>query len=140
MNTNLDFLQNLAKFYQILSRSLDAKLGWLGFNDFLVLYHLSKNTEWKLRRIDLAEKVWLTASWVTRLLLPMEKIGLVKKEINPSDARVSQVSITLWWETKLNEALERINFFIEEIFPENQENIADFIELMQKIGGKILWN
>ena len=28
------------------------------------------------------------------MLLPMEKIGLVKKEINPRDARVSLVKIT----------------------------------------------
>ncbi len=47
-----------------------------------------------MRRIDLAESVGLSASGVTRLLLPMQKIGLVQKEQNPRDARVSLVKLT----------------------------------------------
>lgn len=47
-----------------------------------------------MRRIDLAEKVGLSASGVTRMLLPMEKIGLICKEEGARDARVSLVRLS----------------------------------------------
>jgi DNA-binding MarR family transcriptional regulator len=47
-----------------------------------------------MRRVDLAEKVGLTASGVTRLLNPMEKIGLVDKTASSHDARVSLVALS----------------------------------------------
>jgi len=47
-----------------------------------------------MRRSDLAELVGLSPSGITRLINPMEKIGLVKKEENFRDARVSLVTLS----------------------------------------------
>ena len=116
-NKELEFLLNLSKLNSKIYRKLDASLWWIWFNDFIVLYYLNQAIDKKLRRIDLAEKVGLTASWVTRLLLPMEKIWLVSKEVNQFDARVSYVVLAKWWETKLEEAMDRINFVLAEIMP-----------------------
>ena len=116
-NKELEFLLNLSKLNSKIYRKLDASLWGIWFNDFIVLYYLNQSIDKKLRRIDLAEKVWLTASGVTRLLLPMEKIWLVSKEVNQFDARVSYVVLAKWWETKLEEAMERINFVLAEIMP-----------------------
>ena len=113
----LEFLLNLSKLNSKIYRKLDSSLWGIWFNDFIVLYYLNQSMDKKLRRIDLAEKVWLTASGVTRLLLPMEKIWLVSKEVNQFDARVSYVVLAKWWETKLEEAMERINFVLAEIMP-----------------------
>ena len=80
-----------------LSRNTDLTLSGLhgiGFSEYMVLFHLINSPNKTLRRIDLAEALSRTASGVTRMLLPMEKIGLVQKEINPRDARVSLVKIT----------------------------------------------
>ena len=66
----------------------------LSFTEYLVLRELAGAPSKKLRRIDLAETIGLSASGVTRLLNPMEKVGLVKKEDAPRDARVSLVAIT----------------------------------------------
>lgn len=66
----------------------------IGFTEYLVLRHLNLAPGNKLRRIDIAAKVGLTASGVTRLLNPMQKIGLVSKEESPRDARVSLVTLT----------------------------------------------
>ncbi len=121
-NKELEFLLNLSKLNSKIYRKLDASLWWIWFNDFIVLYYLNQAIDKKLRRIDLAEKVWLTASWVTRLLLPMEKIWLVSKEVNQFDARVSYVVLAKWWETKLKEAMERINFVLAEIMPNSLKN------------------
>lgn len=140
MNQNIDLFINIAKFYAILSKSLDAKLGGIWFNDFIVLYNLSLATDKKLKRIELAEKIWLTASWVTRLLLPMEKIGLISKETNPNDARISYVILAKGWEIKLSEALERIEIFAQDVISEwSEENIKKINLFIAEIWGKIMW-
>lgn len=140
MTQNIDFFLNISKFYAILSKNLDAKLGGIGFNDFIVLYHLNNTPDKKLKRIELAEKVGLTASWVTRLLLPMEKIGLISKESNPNDARISYVLLTPGWANKLSEAIERINLYSEDIITkENEENIKLISKIIAEIWGKMMW-
>lgn len=138
-NSKIDFVLNVAKFYTILAKRLDAGLGWLSFNDFIVLYYLNETENQKLRRIDLAEKVWLTASGITRLLLPMEKIWLITKEINWDDARVSLVSLAPGWKRKLEEAWERFDLFADEIIGDEKEKIEDITKVLQKIWGRILW-
>lgn len=140
VKNNLDFLVTVSKFNMVLLKALDWRLGWLGFNDFIILHHLN-NADWKkLKRIELAEKVWLTASGITRLLLPMEKIWLVNKEVNTGDARISYVSIAKWWKTKYEEALERLNFFTSEIIDSSDsKKVHDTIKLFQEIWWKIMW-
>lgn len=81
----------------------------------MVLYYLDNSFDKTMRRIDLAEKIWLTASGITRLLLPMEKIGLVKKQTNENDARVSLVSITDSGKLYLDDAIDRLNYITDEI-------------------------
>lgn len=66
----------------------------ISFTEFMVMFHLNGSSGRNLRRIDLAEKVGLSASGVTRLLNPMQKIGLVEKEESARDARVSLVKLT----------------------------------------------
>ena len=54
----------------------------------MVLHHLHYAQNQVMSRTELADAVNLTASGVTRLLIPMEKIHLVEKEKNNRDARV----------------------------------------------------
>ena len=60
----------------------------------------SKIENFRLELLELARLVGLTASGVTRMLAPMEKIGLVTKEAHPRDARLSLVKLTESGETK----------------------------------------
>lgn len=66
----------------------------LGLSDYFVLNQLYIAPSQKMRRNDLAERVGLSPSGITRLLNPLVKIGLVEKESNPRDARVSLVALT----------------------------------------------
>ena len=109
-----------------LNRRLDASLNGLSLNEFIILYHLNQSQDQKLRRIDLAEKVGLTASGITRLLLPMEKIGLIKKEVNERDARSSFVLLAKGGREKLKESIERAELFCEEKLNKNVKNLALF--------------
>ena len=81
----------------VISKNLDNSLGaihGIGLTEYMVLLHLMKAQNHALRRIDIADALARTASGVTRLLVPMERIGLVEKETNQRDARVSLVKIT----------------------------------------------
>ncbi len=66
----------------------------ISFTEFQVMLNLSIAEKQTMRRIELAESVGLTASGVTRLLAPMEKIKLIEKEKNARDARVSLVKLS----------------------------------------------
>ena len=122
MHATVKFFIDLAKIQAIMNRRFDSGLGGLGFNEFIILYHLSQAQEEKMRRIDLAEKIGLTASGVTRILLPMEKVGLVKKEVNKEDARSSLVLLAHGGKQKLQEALERAELLVEDIIPSEKRN------------------
>lgn len=141
MNTlspSLKFILNLAKINSLISRRFDGGLGGLGFHEFMILYHLQGAPEEKLRRIDLAGKVGLTASGITRLLLPMEKIGLVSKEVNPHDARVSYVHLALGGKRMLEESLERAELLTKEVIPNRKsKKIDELSDLLTELGGTI---
>ena len=117
VNSGVEFLLAAAKFEAIVSRKLDARLGGIGFTEFQILYHLSQAEDEKMRRVDLAEQMGLTASGITRLLLPMEKIGLVKKQTESTDARVSYVSLAKGGKQKLVEGMERAELFVQDVLP-----------------------
>lgn len=95
--TGLEFCIRLSRAYAAMTRRLDnvlSGLHGLSFADFMILYYLERAPNGKLRRVDLAERLGLTASGVTRSLLPLEKIGLVTRQIDPRDARVGYASLT----------------------------------------------
>jgi DNA-binding MarR family transcriptional regulator len=93
----LDFCLRLARAHATIIRRLDTVLGGhhgLSFGDFMLLHHLSKAPGGRLRRVDLADRQGLTASGVTRTLLPMEKTGLIARMADERDARVGFAAIT----------------------------------------------
>ena len=57
----------------------------LGLSDYFVLNQLYLAPAQKMRRSELAERVGLSPSGITRLLNPLEKIGLVENYFCPED-------------------------------------------------------
>lgn len=138
LNTSVKFLLNLTKFQTKLSRRLDSGLNGISLTEFIILYHLAQAEETKMRRIDLADKVGLTASGITRLLLPMEKIGLVSREANEHDARVSYVVLAPGGRTKFNEGLERAEIFCEDLIPADKiSKVEELSQLLIELGKNI---
>lgn len=93
----MDFCLRLARAHAVQMRRFDSALGsyhGVSFADFQLLNHLAKAPDGRMRRVDLAERVGLTASGVTRALLPLEKIGLITRQSDPRDARVGFALIT----------------------------------------------
>ena len=92
-----EFCLRMARAWATVSRRLDSALGahhGISFADYQLLLNLQRAPGERLRRVDLAEKLGLTASGVTRSLLPLEKIGLVARQSDPRDARVGYAIIT----------------------------------------------
>lgn len=105
----LEFCVRLSRAYASLTRRMDHALGafhGLSFSDFMLLYSLARAPGGRLRRIDLAERLSLSASGVTRALIPLEKIGLVKRQADARDARVGYAVLTGAGQTLLAGALD----------------------------------
>jgi DNA-binding MarR family transcriptional regulator len=66
----------------------------ISVTEYLIMHHLYLSANKALPRIELAEYIGMSASGITRLLAPMEKINLVQKEANPRDARQSLVKLS----------------------------------------------
>jgi DNA-binding MarR family transcriptional regulator len=99
----VSFLRSHAAITRELSAQLQREHG-LTLNDYEVLLHLSYAEGGMLRRVDLAERVLLTASGITRLLEGLERCGYVSKETCASDARVSYAKLTPEGRAKLRVA------------------------------------
>jgi len=87
----------LLRAHGTLTRELEARLvaeHGLTIHDFETLLHLSREADARLRRVDLADRLALTPSGVTRLLDGLTSAGLVEKASCPSDARVSYAVLT----------------------------------------------
>lgn len=121
LSPSLKFFLNLSKIQSVVTRRFDASLGGIGFSEFMILFHLSQAPDEKMRRIDLAEKIGLTASGVTRMLVPMEKIGLVLREMTEHDARVRYVTMAPGGKQKLIEGLERAELICQDLIPKAKE-------------------
>lgn len=91
------FCLRLARAHATFVRRFDIALGnhhGISFGDFQVLHHLARAEGGRLRRVDLADRLGLSASGVTRTLLPLEKIGLITRQPDPLDARVGFAAVT----------------------------------------------
>ena len=75
---------SLLRAYTQATRRLNAQLTadhGLTISDYEVLLRLSRAPERRMRRVDLAEQVLLTASGITRLLDGLERCGYVERGI-----------------------------------------------------------
>ncbi len=103
----------------------------ISFTEFLVMHRLSAAPSKTLRRIDLAESVGLSASGVTRVLKPMEKIHLVEKESNPRDARVSLVKLSRPGEVVYQDAFTSVEQSAESLAKAlTKKQLSSVLELM----------
>ena len=66
----------------------------LSVNELMLLMQLDQAAGGRLRRVDLAERLELSQSSVTRMVAPMEKLGWVARGDDPRDARVGYVVLT----------------------------------------------
>ena len=100
-----------------LSALLVAEHG-LTINDFECLLRLSRAEGQRMRRVDLAGELLLTASGVTRLLDGLEAAGYVERAACASDRRVTYAVLTEAGAAKLREAADSHVSAVQALFEE----------------------
>lgn len=125
------FLRAHAAITRELSSRLEA-LHELTLSDYDVLLQLYLAPERRMRRIDIARSVLLTASGITRLLDGLEACGLVEKARCESDARVTYAVLTEAGVKKVEQARESHLADVDELFgsrfqPGEREQLAELL-------------
>ena len=127
-------LRGHASATRAMSAQLVAEHG-LTINDYECLLFLAHAEEGRMRRVDLAEQLILTASGVTRLLDGLERAGWVERASCASDRRVTYAVLTATGRAKLQEAADShitgVRTFFEERFS------ADEIETLSRLLGRL---
>jgi DNA-binding MarR family transcriptional regulator len=134
IETWIKFMRAHAAVTRELSARLEAQHG-LTLNDYDVLVQLYFAEDRRLRRVDLARTVLLTASGITRLLDGLERAGWVGKERCESDARVTYAVLTKAGLAKFEEAQCSHVRDIEELFASrfSQDEIAVIGTLLDQL-------
>ena len=127
----VNLLRGQSAAVRVINAQLEADHG-LTINDFECLLLLARAEERRMRRVDLAEQLILTASGVTRLLDGLEKEGWVDRAACASDRRVTYAVLTEEGYRKLKEASETHvadlrSYFETRYSSEELEHLADLL-------------
>jgi DNA-binding MarR family transcriptional regulator len=96
-NPSLTAILRLMRAQSFVEARVDPGLGavhGLALRELMFLMQLDQAPLNRLRRVDLANRLNVSQSTVTRMALPLEKLGFVKREADPRDARVGYVVLT----------------------------------------------
>ncbi len=128
------FLRAHAAITRQLNTDLLAAHG-LTLHDYEVLLRLANAPEGRMRRVDLAESVVLTASGITRLLDGLERGGLVEKAACSADGRVSYAQLTGAGRSRLSEAASTHLAGVDDLFTSrySEAELERLAELLQRL-------
>ena len=138
----VDAFIRLLRGHSTVTRAMNAQLvadHGLTINDVEALLQLSRAEEGRMRRVDLAEKLILTASGVTRLLDGLEEAGFVDRAACASDRRVTYAVLTDAGRAKLSEASQShvadIRAFFETRF--SADELDQLAALLGRLPGAV---
>jgi DNA-binding MarR family transcriptional regulator len=127
-------LRGHAATTRALSAQLQAEFG-LTINDYEALLRLARAEDGRMRRVDLANELVLTASGVTRLLDGLERAGYVKKASCATDARVTYAVLTEAGRRRFEEASKSHVAAIERLVGERFED--EELETLARLLGRL---
>ena len=121
---------------RLLSGELQTEHG-LTLNDYEALLVLSRAERGRLKRVDLARRLLLTPSGVTRLLEGLERGGLVKRAACDTDLRVTYAELTDAGRAKVEAASCAHNGSIRSLLEEHlrEDEIDTVAEILGKLPG-----
>jgi DNA-binding MarR family transcriptional regulator len=114
LTENVAIALGVARIDAWLRKRIEGVLPGIGFTDFVILNELASVVGGRLRPVDLANRLQLTPSGVTRALLPLAKIGLADRTSHERDARASYVLITQAGRERLEQALDAVDRVVAE--------------------------
>jgi DNA-binding MarR family transcriptional regulator len=139
-SAGLDAWARLLHAHATTTRALSGTLleeHGLTLNDYDALMRLSRADEGRMRRVDLADQLLLTASGVTRLLDGLEAAGYVERAACDTDRRVVYAVITDAGREKLQAASEshvaQVRAFFEARFEDDE--LTQLADLLARLPG-----
>jgi DNA-binding MarR family transcriptional regulator len=119
-----------------LSAQLSADHG-LSINAYEALLRLARAPDSRMRRVDLANGLLLTAGGVTRLLDGLERDGLVARDECSTDRRISYAVLTEAGRAKLREASKSHTRQIRELLggSYDDDELAQLAALLDRLPG-----
>jgi DNA-binding MarR family transcriptional regulator len=132
---------SLLRAHAAVTRRLNAQLSadhGLTITDFEVLFRLARAPDQRMRRVDLAREVLLTASGVTRLLDGLERDGFVARDTCDSDRRVVYAVLTDEGLAKVRDAASTHFGQVEELFGGryDERELTELEALLTRLGGE----
>ncbi len=136
-NPSLAAILRLFRAQSFVEARVDPGLGavhGLALRELMFLMQLDQAPLNRLRRVDLANRLNVSQSTVTRLALPLEKLGFVKREADPRDARVGYVVLTKAGRQRVAEARLTLERMAADIFRDRWS--ADEIAALASLLGR----
>lgn|SRR3989440_522496 len=118
------------------SAQLVAEHG-LTINDYEALLLLARSEDQRLRRVDLAAGLLLTASGITRLLDGLESAGLVDRAACASDRRVVYAVLTDAGRARLEAASDSHIAAVRDLFEGrySEDELTQLADLLSRLPG-----
>jgi DNA-binding MarR family transcriptional regulator len=137
--SSVDAFAALLRAHATATRRLSALLladHGLTISDYEVLLRLARAPDYRLRRVDLAEQVLLTASGITRLLDGLEASGYVERGACATDRRVVYAVLTKQGLAKFRAASASHFAQIDELFAARfaEDELAELKSLLGRLG------
>jgi DNA-binding MarR family transcriptional regulator len=134
----IEVFVRLVRAHAAVTRQLSAQLSadhGLSINAYEALLHLARAPDSRMRRVDLADGLLLTAGGVTRLLDGLERDGLVAREECASDRRVTYAVLTDAGRAKLRTASRSHTRQIRELLggTYDDEELAHLVALLDRL-------
>ena len=118
-NTSFSAVMHLLAAHSRLEEKFAATLGsihGLALNEVLLLMHLERAPMHRLSRIDLAKRLSVSPSTVTRMAAPLEKLRLVGREADARDARLAYVVLSKVGARLVSDARQTLEQLSAEVF------------------------
>jgi DNA-binding MarR family transcriptional regulator len=136
----IDAFIRLVRANAAVTRQLSAQLSTdhgLNLSAYEALLRLARAPDTRLRRVDLANGLLLTAGGVTRMLDGLERDGFVAREECSSDRRVTYAVLTQTGRAKLREASKSHTRQIRELLggPYDEDELEHLVALLNRLPG-----
>jgi DNA-binding MarR family transcriptional regulator len=138
MNAPFSAVSNLLRASALLEERFAGELAGihgLALKEVLLLMHLERAPRLRLSRIDLAKRLHVSPSTVTRMTLPLEKVSLVGREADARDARLAYVVLTESGRHLVVNARATLERMSGEVFRDrwSKQEIASLADLLGRI-------
>jgi DNA-binding MarR family transcriptional regulator len=139
-STAIEAFVRLMRANAAVTRELSAQLSadhGLNINGYEALLRLARAPDERLRRVDLAGELLLTAGGVTRLLDGLEREGFVAREECASDRRVTYAVLTDAGRDKLRQASKSHTTQIGELLGGalDDRELVQLVALLDRLPG-----